>query len=61
MILYSTNTRRFEQWLLGAYPDLFAEWELEASEWLDLDEWLDREHYQVLNEWQEYREREIPL
>lgn len=60
MTLYRTDTYRFEQWLLETHPALFAEWESEASEWLDLDEWLDREHYYVLVEWQKHREGDVP-
>ena len=37
-VIRLTNTYAFEQWLLQSHPDLFVEWELEASEWLDLDE-----------------------
>lgn len=50
-IIRLTNTYAFEQWLLQNHPDLFEEWELEASEFLDLDEWLDRQHYWVLRKW----------
>lgn len=60
-LLHPTDTYRFEQWLLEMYPDLFTEWELEASQWLDLDEWLAREHYHVLDEWWKHRKGDAPI
>lgn len=55
MKIHPTDNYAFEQWLLRNHPDVFGEWELEASEWLDLDDWLWQEHYEVLDEWQRFR------
>ena len=38
---------RLEEWMMANFPDGFSEWELTASEWLDLDEWLEMEYYDV--------------
>jgi len=54
--IHATDTYAFEQWLLATHEDLFEEWELEACEWIELDDWLDKEHYEVLNEWDEFRD-----
>jgi len=32
----------FEDWAIQNHLDVFEEWELEASEWLDFDEYADR-------------------
>ena len=45
----------FEAWILENYPDLFEEWEVDASHLLDLDEWLDQEYYYVLDKWRRQR------
>lgn len=44
----------FERWVEATHPDVFSEWEAEASEFLDLHEWLDYAHPYVLQAWREY-------
>lgn len=41
----------FERWLINAYPKLFSEWELEASEYMDVDDWIEENYYAILKEW----------
>lgn len=49
----------FEKWVIETYPDLFSEWELEVSEYLDLDEWLEMEHFGVIAAWDRLKGRKI--
>lgn len=46
---------RFEQWVLENYADEFNEWELEASEWIELDEFIWQNYPEIIYEWQEGR------
>jgi hypothetical protein len=41
----------FEEWVIKVHPDLFSEWETEASEYMDVDEWFERNHYCLVDEW----------
>lgn len=48
------NPFAFEQWLGANRPELWEEWELEASHLLDVDEWIQHEHWQVWDEWRKH-------
>jgi len=48
---FRMKTPEFYTWVLKTHPALFEDWELEASEWVDLDEWLKREAAHVIEEW----------
>jgi len=52
--LGATAYAAFERWVETTYPDVFSEWETEASEFLDLHEWLDYAHPHVLQAWREH-------
>jgi len=44
---------RFEKWVLEYYADEFDEWELEASEWIELDEFIWRNYPEIIYKWRE--------
>jgi hypothetical protein len=50
----ASKRQKFEEWLEKFYPETWSEWELEASEWIELDEFLERHHYEILGEWEHY-------
>lgn len=48
----------FERWVEVVHSDLYLEWEIDASEYVDLDDWLEKEHWDVIVGWRN-RQRKI--
>ena len=53
-----THARQLEFWLCENYPIMFEDWELTASEVMDLWDWLEQENWAIVDEFKRaYRKR----
>ena len=49
----------FEEWIRNNYPDLFRDWELNISDFMDLDCWIFTSWSEIFNRWLIQKERII--